>query len=390
MTDRVELRLRGRMLEKFVGRAIREGIAFQTVERTGPGEMRLAASEKDAGRIMAMAEEYGMETCVIGAAGKPYVRERLRERGSLALGILMGVLLVVSFTSRIWRVEAVSLDGAADRDTLEAVQRSAQEWGARPGILRMHVDREQLAADLQAMWPEMTHVSVRLSGVFLRVEVASEERAPGVYDSSDVRDLFASRDAIVVYAEPLAGKAAVKAGDTVRRGQVLIKGEERIGDEEVRRIRALGKVIGRVWFSAECTLPTTETLRVRTGRRSVSSEIRLGRWAWMIARGEEYPCQETETEMLPVGGLFLPVRIVRTVRWEAEEIVSPLNREQLMAEGEAWALEMARAKLPDGAEESACWVDFTEKNGMIIARATIEAQMNIAADRSELTGVLNE
>ncbi len=390
MTDRIDFLLRGRMLEKFVDRAMHEGILFQAVGRTGDREMRLSVSSRDAARLLRLAEEYRMDLQAVSQAGLPRWRKKFRERWTMALGLLLGMTLLTAFSSCIWRVEAVSLDGAADDATLRAIRTYAEAWGAKPGVLKRDVDRDALSADIQLNWPEMTHVSVRLSGVFLRIETAREESAPEVYEASASRDLVASRDALVVHVEPLAGKASVQPGDTVRRGQVLIRGEERIDTEATRGIRALGQVIGRVWFTAECRLPLMEKIRTRTGSSRVSAEIRMGDWFLTLSEAEDYPCQEIETESLPIGGLYLPVRIERVVRWEAEENIEPLNRENLMAQGEARALEMARAKLPAGAVESACWVDFTENDGMITARATVEAQMDIACDRSELNGGLNE
>jgi tRNA A22 N-methylase len=66
------------------------------------------------------------------------------------------------------------------------------------------------------------------------------------------------------------------------------------------------------------------------------------------------------------------------------------SRFALVADISPLALEKARALLPDGAEETACWVDFTENNGIVSARATIEAQMDIAAGRTQGTGVFYE
>ncbi len=383
MTDRVEMRLRGHMLEKFVGRALREGVSFQTVMRTGAHEMLLAVSAKDADRVLVMAEEYRMDLTVVSEAGRPLWRRRFRERGTLLLGIALGIMLTVSFTARIWRVEAVSLDGMADEEMLKAIERHAAEWGAGPGALRAALDSDALAMDIQARWPGLTHVSVRLNGVYLMVEIASEEPAPEIYDISAGRDLVAARDAVIVHVEPLAGMAQVRAGDTVRRGQVLIRGEERIDTDVTRGIRALGEVVGRVWFSAECRLPLEERIVERTGNARVSSELRLGAWSVRLTDAEDFLCQQTEEEILPIGGLFLPLRIVRTVRYEARERSVPHDAAALRAQGEAWALELARAKLPGGAEETGCWVDFTEDNGMLTAKATIEAQMNIAVGRAE-------
>lgn len=386
MTDRVTMRLRGRMLEKFVDRAAMAGVRFEKVARTGEQEMTLTIRSAFCAQLLALAEEYRMDLTVTGEEGWPKVSRRLRERGTMTLGLMLGLAVIVLFTSRIWRVEAVSLDGMADDELLASIVQHAQRKGALPGTERNSLDRDALALDIQTQWPELTHVGVKLDGVYLRVEVAMEAAAPEVYDISASRDLVADRDAVIIRIEPLAGKAAVKNGDVVRRGQVLIRGEERVDTDVMVGVRALGQAIARVWFEASCDLPLFETLRERTGGVRTSSQLRLGSWTWTLSEAEDYPCQDVEVQTLPVGGLYLPVRIERVIRWEATEKTVPADAAQLYAQAEAWAIELARGRLPGSAEETGCWVDFTERGGILTARATIEARMNIAVERAALAG----
>lgn len=385
MTDRVIMRLRGRMLERFVDRAVRSGVRFERIGRTGEYEFVLIIRSAYAGQLLALAEEYRMDLTVTGEEGWPKVSRRLRERGTMTLGLMLGLAVIVLFTSRIWRVQAVSLDGMADETMLAAIEQCVSKFGAQPGTERNSLDREALAMEIQAQWPELTHVSVKLDGVYLRVEVAMEAAAPDVYDISASRDLVADRDAVIVRIEPLAGKAAVKPGDAVRRGQVLIRGEERVDTEETVGVRALGQAIARVWFEAECKLPLNRTERSRTGGMRTSSQLILGRWTWPLTDSQDYSCQDVEVQTLPVGGLYLPVYIERIIRYEAEERTVPSDTAQIYAQAEAWAVELAREKLPGGAEETECWVDFTDQDGMLTARATIEAHMNIAVERAALS-----
>lgn len=384
MKNRVVFRLRGRMLEKFVVRAVQEGVFFESVERISEQEMRLAATEKQAKNVALLAEEYQMDLTVLREEGVPFWKKRFRERGSLVMGLMMGMLLIVAFTSRIWKIEAISLDGTAGSELLEDIEQYAWDKGARPGVDRTSVDRDALAIDVHTMWPELTHVSVRLSGVRLQVEVAMEEAVPELYDVDAERDLVADRDAVVLYVEPLAGQAAVKAGDTVRRGQVLIRGEERTGDDQTRGIRALGNVLARVWFTDVCELPIEETVSERTGRSNTSSSFRLGEWEWEIVPAEDYIHQETQEELLPIGGLYFPLKMVRTIRWETQKKTVFQDMAALLLEGERQALERARSQLPNGAEETAYWTENETVDGALVVRATIEAQMNIASERSAL------
>ena len=322
--------------------------------------------------------------------GLPVFKRRLRERGSLPAGIALGLMLIILFTSRIWQVEALSLDGMTNEEELRAIEQTAAELGALPGRLRSSLDQDMLALGIQARWPGLTHVGVRLNGVALQVEVAAEESAPEVYEITESRDLVALYDSVIVHVDALAGKAAVRAGDTVRRGQVLIRGEERTASDLMQGVRALGSVTGRMWTGAQCCLPTYKAVVKRTGNMNSSSVLRLGSWVLPLSDAPDYAHQEQQTELLPVGGLYLPVRIERTIRWETTEEIVPENTEALKKQGEAWALELARGNLPAGAQETAHWFDYSEENGMLHVRATIEAQAEIAAERSALLDGANE
>ncbi len=383
MTDRVKLLLRGRMREKFVGRAVQEGICFERIEHTAPREMVLIVRERDARRLLAMAEEYRIDLTVTEEEGLPVRRRQIKERITLLPALMLCAALIYLFCARTWQVEAVSLDGMTDESVLRLIEEYVREQSAPIGGLREAVDRNALAADIQLHWSELTHVGVRWRGVCLLIEVAAEHAAPEVYDVSQNRDLRAARDAVVLYVEPLAGKACVKAGDTVRRGQVLIRGEERIDGNAVRSVRALGEVIGRVWFEGECTVSLTETVRRRTGESRLSARLGLGDWSVTLSEAEDYPCQDVEEEHLPVGGLYLPLKIVRTKRWEVREDIRTADESVLRKQAEAQALADARAKLPEGARESAYWTEYIKNGEVLTVRVVVEAQMNIAEDQSK-------
>lgn len=390
MTDRVVLRLRGLLLERFVARALEEGVCFGRVERVSPQEMHFAAPEKQARRLLALAEEYRMDLTVLREEGVPNWRRRLRERGTILLGLGLGLFLVTAFASRIWRIETTAMDDRTDPSLLQEIGQYAAEWGAAPGTERASLDRKALAMDIQARWPQLTYVSVELSGVCLRVEVAAEEAPPEIYEIDAGRDLVASRDSVVTYVEPLAGQAAVKPGDTVRRGQVLIRGEERIDAETTRGIRALGSVMGRVWFTARLELPLSRTTVERTGRSRSAGELRLGPWRWTIRAADSFGMQETEEEIIPVGGLYIPLCIARTTLWEVQGRTEAIGAEQLLPEGEAAALERARSLLPEGAQETCSWTEWQEENGRLIVQATVEAQMDIASERAAVGSEFSE
>ena len=130
MTDRVKLLLRGRMREKFVGRAVQEGICFERIEHTAPREMVLIVRERDARRLLAMAEEYRIDLTVTEEEGLPVRRRQIKERITLLPALMLCAALIYLFCARTWQVEAVSLDGMTDAPTLRLIEEYVREQSA--------------------------------------------------------------------------------------------------------------------------------------------------------------------------------------------------------------------------------------------------------------------
>jgi hypothetical protein len=102
--------------------------------------------------------------------------------------------------------------------------------GIRPGISR-RIDAGLIAQQLLAEDHRYSYVGAKLQGVRLLVEAVPEAPAPALYDVDAPRDLVCAMDGIVVSAVVRSGALCVKPGDAVRRGQVLIRGEEQATHE---------------------------------------------------------------------------------------------------------------------------------------------------------------
>jgi len=378
MTDRVRLRVRGRFPERFIERALSQGAVFEEVERIGAREIRVEASSPDARLVAALAEELGLEATCESREGWRAALEAALRRGTLLLGVALGLALVALFAGRVWLIDIAALDRALPPAEEAALAVRLRELGVCPGVSRSAVEPSLLSAQLLSEFERLTYAGVRLRGVRLTVEYQTENAAPPVYRAEEARSLLAARDAVIVRVTPLAGKACVRPGDTVKAGQLLISGEERTGAETTRAVRALGEVIGRVWFVARVGAPLTGTVRERTGRVRRASALRLFDWRWPLAEAADFAAQDVETELLPVGGLYLPAFIERRALYEVSEREAPADRAALESRLTREALSAARARMPADALETARWTDVAQADGVLTVEAVIEATMDIA------------
>ena len=378
MTDRVRLCVKGRFPERFIQRALSEGVRFETVRRTDTRELLVEAATPDARAVCALAERLGLQACVESREGWRWALQAALRRSTLLAGLMLCGALVMLFAAHVWFVDVTALDTPLPPAEEAALRLRLAEMGAWSGAWRSDIDPAFLSARLLSEFDGLTYAGARLRGVRLAVEYQTEDAPPPIYQADEARSLTAARDAVVLSVEALDGRACVKPGDTVRAGQLLISGEERAGADETRAVRAQGHVMGRVWFTARREGALMETVRTRTGGRRQAAALRLFGWRWPLTEAAEFACQDEETDILPIGGLYLPAVVERRTLREARESVVPADRGALEASLSREALDAAAAQLPEGAWESARWTQTREEDGVLVVEATVEAAMDIA------------
>ena len=384
MTDRVRLRLAGCMTEKLIEQAMTRGAAFYRIEREDARALRLETTTAGAKIVCALAEEYGLCAEILSRSGWRMILSKLRARWTLTASALLAALCVYLFTARVWLIGVRPLGERLPAEEETRLVENMKALGAYVSAKRGDIDCALISDALVSRFDALAYAGVRLRGVTLTLEYRLAHEAPEVYDALDARNLYALRDAVVLSIEPLSGVACVQPGDTVRAGQTLIRGEERVSLEETRRIRAAGRVIGRIWLAQSESAPMERVVTERTGRVQSESALRLFKWALPLKRAEGFPTHEEEIELLPVGGLYLPLMIERHIYYETESRRAAADEAALERELAEKAASGARALLPDGAKERACWTETKTADGEMRVEAVVEAEMNIAADAETL------
>ena len=288
----------------------------------------------------------------------------------------------MAFLSRLWIIDVGMLDQSGGEAPIFL---ALEQLGYGPGTPLSQIDPRQLALSIQALRPEFSYVGVRVQGVRMVVEATRAQAAPNLYDSQAARDLVAAQDALLLSLDVMAGTAAVKPGQVVKKGQVLIRGEERDGRDSTRGVCALGAAIGRVWLTGQAQAPLTRTVYRDTGRVSYTRTLCLLDWRWPLTQGERFSLERLERRRLPIGGLALPLYILEETRFQQRPVKERDDMEAVQGQIGKIALEEALSALPEGIQPVDKWIEYSMIEGEIVrARAVVEIRPNIAVAREAL------
>lgn len=378
MRSGVRLRLNVGMPERFIEKALAAGVKIRDCRREDERSTVICVARRDVAQVREMAEGYGVECEVIGSGGMSAVAEGLLRRRSAFAGVVAMICTAGLLLSRIWMVEVRPVDDAGDA-LLAHVRQVLAENGAVSGA-PVWLDCAQLRAELISAVPEAGYVAVKRRGVCLVAEISQAIAPPVTYDIGAARDVVALYDGVVQRVDVYAGTAAVKPGTTVQRGDLLISGLERTAGEIGRAVSAEGAVIARIWQTAEVQQPTADVMQTPTGRFSVSETLCLPGAELPLTQGQTFACEQVVTEFLPVGGVFLPVGILRSTHIECVEQRTERDPEAvkrlLLEEAEA----ILDETLPFGARVIDKWEDYSMiDSGIIYMKLTRELEADIAA-----------
>lgn len=389
MRDEACLRIRGLMPERLIERARELGVTFQSIQPQGDHEIVVVVSARDAVKMQALCRRFSIPCAVISLRGKGAIVRAVRRRWTLVPGLMILLCVCWFFLGHIWRIDVVFVGDSASLGDSSAVYNVLESMGISPGVSRA-LDTRQLSRELPARLDDIGFALARIEGVRLLIEVAPEAATPQIYDVDAARDLYADRSGIVISVNVEAGVPCVKPGDAVHRGQRVIRGEERSSKEENRGIAALGEVVIRAWFDGEAEGSTRVNQTEYTGQASSSSTLITPWFSFPIVKGESYDQQVLITDVVPVGGLYLPVRIERVERRQTRVREAQMDRAALIRDLSALALAQAHGKLtaegPAQCTIARTWTRVNETDDGLRVRAVCEIHANTAVTAEALGG----
>lgn len=332
LTGYLRVRVRGRFPERLVNLCAQEGIPLWDLRADGP-DLLASVAVRDLRRLRALRRRAGVRLRVVGRHGLPFAVRRLR-RLRVAMSLLFVAVLALYLLSQfVWFVE---VEGTRQLDPQE-VLRVAAELGLRPGTWRGALDAERLAHQLVLRLPALSWATLRFFGAKATIVVAERVLPPPA--PAGPGDVTARRDGVVVQVVVVDGEAAVRPGQVVRAGDVLIRGVRRAPDGGEVPVRARGRVLARTWYAAYAEVERAERVRAPTGRRAQQLLLRAGGRALRLWGGPppfaDYDATERVLARLPWPGPSGTAEIVRVRYDEVAVHVTPLSREEAIRRAEA-------------------------------------------------------
>ncbi|MBQ8556230.1 MAG: sporulation protein YqfD [Clostridia bacterium] len=342
----------GLNIERFLRQAGDQGIALSGVRRAGARRLTALAWADDLTALQEICLRGGWCFAAQERTGLGRSVTWMYRRWMLAGGILTALVIMALASQVMWRIELV------DAGTYTAdIQAALLEWEIQPPMLRRQISLAELRDMLEWRYPDVAWFECGWRGMTLVIRAVDGVAPDAPLTHMGAGDVIAHRDGIVTSIQTKAGTPQVEIGDLVRKGDVLIRGEERTSDGALRTVAARGIVLARTWEAAAIRMPATETQTVYTGQTQTVWTVSCPWFQLWPLPESGFEQQDIAVDERPVGGFFLPLTLRTETRMEAECVTVMRDLDELYADAQAAALRKLAEKSAFGDSPVDKWVN---------------------------------
>lgn len=359
----------GAFPERFINLAALSGLHLWGAEKS-EGKIILRCTVPAFRKMRQAAKKSGCRIRIVRKSGLIFSLSRFKSRSALLAGLFLFSALVLVSNAFIWTVR---VDGNENM-TAEEIKFVAEYCGFKQGVVKYKLDVRKFEDEALRFEPRLAWIYPEIRGTVLYLHVREKSISPAPEDVKTPCDVIASRSGVIKRITVKRGAAAVKEGDTVTAGEVLISGGG--------RLHADGVVLASYWEEEKGTASVKKKTVRPTGREKSRYGINICGFGMYFSFSAKEPfeeCEKTEeaAEVKIFGDVLLPVTVkkIKFKETYTQESVIPL--ETAIEEEKARLEQRFEKEHPEAVKISAAARAEPCGEGALVT-LTVECESNIA------------
>lgn len=236
----VEFCAQGGFPERFINLCNIKGINLWDVKNDGVKVIAFT-TEKEFQALKIPAENSGMTLKIIKSRGLKTFAKCHKWRCGVALGIVLAFCFWAFMAGFIWEIEVLPTESVNVEDFTETLE----DLGVKIGARKSKIDIIQVQNQLMNEYSELLWVSLNIFGGKVQVEMSEFVEQKEITDTKEPVNIVAKKKGEIVLVKGFNGVNAVKEGDNVTKGSLLISGVVKNFDGSEYFTHAKGEIFAK-------------------------------------------------------------------------------------------------------------------------------------------------
>lgn len=267
----VSVIIKGLFPERFINLCTKNKINLWNIKRKTKNEITAQITVKDFKKLHKITKRCGCKVHIAEKHGLRFRIYRYRKRKALAIGLVVFFVILWSLTKFVWIIDITGNDKVSDTLILEY----AKKCGLKTGVPTSYVDSKKIQTFLMTNMEELSFVSVNKNGTAVYIDVREREQRREHFDKYSFSNIIADQSGVIESVLVQSGTAAVKKGDIVYKGQLLVSGATDNKYLGIKYSNSDAEIMARVWHEKTVDLPYYIEEKVPTGKVKNKRKLKI-------------------------------------------------------------------------------------------------------------------
>lgn len=266
----ITVRLQSKEIEKIINIMWTHGIVIANIKRKSINVITFDISFDNYYKVKELSTRTKSKIKIINRRGIMFLKIKLKNRIAMVLGIFVFIGIISYLSNYIWGIDISTEKNIAPYEIREELK----NIGITPGINKKNINVYDIEEKLKTNNSNIMWLRVRIQGSKLKVIATERQAPPEVTNDDSPCNIVAKKDGQIVRIYTKAGTAVVQPGDIVRKGQLIVKGEQ--GNEgNTYSVHASGNVIAKIYYEETREVPLAKMEKNRTGNKITNYYISI-------------------------------------------------------------------------------------------------------------------
>ena len=267
----ISILIEGLFPERFINLCTKNKLNLWNIRRKSKTAITADIAINDFKKIRKITKNSRCKVHILKKRGIRFLIYRHRKRKALVIGFALFFATLWFLTQFIWIIDITGNKKIEDKVILEY----AAKAGLRTGMPAMAVDSGSIQNYIMTNMDLISFVAVNRVGTTVNIDIREREEKREHFDKYTPSNIIATESGVIESILVQSGTAAVKKGDVVYRGQLLVSGASDNKYLGIKYSNSDADIKARVWHEKTVELPHYIEEKVITGNVKAKRKIKI-------------------------------------------------------------------------------------------------------------------
>ena len=315
----LKIEVEGFFIERFINICRQKNILLHNNKRSNSACLIANISIKNFKKLKSIAKKTKCRIKIIEKRGLPFVIKKYKKRKIFVVLLFLILLTLVAMSNYIWNIE-IKCEEEIETGTLLEI---LKDNGLEVGKLKKQIDTVKLIQAIRYAREDIAWCGIDFKGTNAILEIVKATPKPEIVNSEEYCNIISDKEGIITKINVQNGTAAVKVGDMVKKGTVLVNGYLEGKYTGIRYVHSNADIEAKVWYSKKRKIPKIQKEKVKTGEEENKFSIKFNNFKInfykTLSNFKNYDTIEDVKKIKLFSNFYLPIETVKIKNLETVE-----------------------------------------------------------------------